>query len=159
MSNVSTETEDRAKKQARIQFEAIAEMVNRLNHAEGACGYDTGVCTEGAEGGDTGKEVAAYHDVDAAREAIEEDPLTVEVRSAWHRPSADEHDKQSAEYNILLCWGGPAVRIIGELDEHCEPDSAQLQYQDWFTPWEDYPLTLAEEKTLIDYARVFSFGE
>jgi hypothetical protein len=28
-----------------------------------------------------------------------------------------------------------------------------LQYQDWFTEWMDYPLTDAEEQTVITYAR------
>ena len=151
MSNVSTQTDDRAKEQAGTQLAHIGGLVRRLRHIEEM---------EEDEAHDAHcKEDEAYHDPDAAQEAIAEDPLTVEVRSAWHRPSADDHDKRPAEYNILLCWGGPAVRIIGELDGHGEPDSARLEYQDWFRPWEEYPLTLAEAQTLIEYARVFSFGE
>jgi hypothetical protein len=49
------------------------------------------------------------------------------------------------------------VQIIGTLDEHNQPDSATLQFQDWFTEWMDYPLTDTEEETLIKYAQQFSF--
>ncbi len=38
-----------------------------------------------------------------------------------------------------------------------QPDSARLQYQDWFTEWIDYPLTDAEEETLMKYAQQLYF--
>ena len=48
-------------------------------------------------------------------------------------------------------------RVAGTLDDSNQPDSAKLQYQDWFTEWTDYPLTDAEEETVITYAQQFSF--
>jgi hypothetical protein len=158
MSNSSTATEDRAKAQARLQFEAIAEMVKRLHHAKGECGYDTGACQEGADGGDTWKDAAEYHDWEKAREAIDEDPLSIEVRTGWFNP-CQEAQGELAEYHILLCWGGPAVRIIGELGRGSTPETARLEYQDWFTPWEAYPLSPDQEEILLDYARDFYYGE
>jgi len=76
------------------------------------------------------------------------------VRSDWHTPG-DTAD--AGEYKILLCWGGPSVQILGVLDEHRQPYSAVLQYQDWFTEWMDYPLTDAEEQMLVMYAQQFYF--
>ena len=72
------------------------------------------------------------HDEDTAREAITDDVLSVEVRTDWHTVGAVEACKPT-HYKILLCWGGPAVQIIGTLDAYNQPDSAKLQYQDWFT--------------------------
>ena len=48
-------------------------------------------------------------------------------------------------------------QIVGTLDDANAPDSAKLQYQDWFTEWTNYPLTDAEEETLIKYAQQFYF--
>ena len=60
---------------------------------------------------------------------------------------------------ILLCTGGPAVRIVGDLNEHGEPDTARIEYQDWFTYWERLPIKREQEDLLLDYARCFYFGE
>jgi hypothetical protein len=49
------------------------------------------------------------------------------------------------------------VQIIGTLDDANQPCSARLQYQDWFTEWEDYWLMEDEEETLMKYAQQFSF--
>ena len=93
-------------------------------------------------------------DEDDAREAILEDALSVEVRSDWHTPRDFGAD---TEYCILLSTGGPAVRIVGDLNQWKEPVSATLQVQDWGTPWTDY--READEDTLLQYANCFYFGE
>ena len=62
-------------------------------------------------------------------------------------------------YKILLCWGGPAVQIVGTLDQYNQPDNAQLQHQDWFTEWTNYPLTHDDQQTLITYVQQFSFDQ
>lgn len=71
-------------------------------------------------------------DADDARQRIEEDPLSLEVRSGWQTPG---EELQAEEFCLLLTTGGPAVRIIGDVDEHGELSRPQLQVQDWFTPW------------------------
>ena len=45
------------------------------------------------------------------------------------------------QFEILLSWGGPSVRILGELDRGsvawqagCRPI---IQHQDWFVPWSE----------------------
>jgi hypothetical protein len=98
-----------------------------------------------------------YGSAEEAREAIEQDPLSVEVRSDWVEPGAE---MTAAEFCILLCTGGPAVRIVGELDDHKQPDRAWVEYQDWFTPWREYHGEHAPSQgTLLAYCRCFYFGE
>ena len=97
-------------------------------------------------------------DDEEERERIPESVLSVEVRSDWHTPG-DPAAANLAEYRILLGTGGPAAQIVGELDEYRQPTNAKYQYQDWFKPWTDAQLTDEEEKTLLEYANQFYFGE
>lgn len=90
-------------------------------------------------------------------ERICEDALSVEVRSDWHTLGGTEGNTPS-EYQILLCWGGPACRIIGDL-EYCEPLTAHIEHQDWGTKWTEYPISGEDEDIVLDYARCFYFGE
>lgn len=98
-------------------------------------------------------EAGEHSDEDSAREAIQEDPLEVQVRSDWESPGAP---LEAVEFMILLCTGGPAVRIRGELNRG-EPCRAWLEYQDWGTPWTQW--FGASSETLCDYASNFFFGE
>ena len=92
-------------------------------------------------------------DQDQARERIEEDALSVEVRSGWVTPGSEMTPE---DFAILLTTGGPAVRIRGELDEHSEPYRAWLEVQDWGKPWTQY--YPADQDTLLTYARCFYFA-
>lgn len=124
---------DRAKEQARAQIESIVEMVKAL---------------------DLGTEA----DRDEARQRIQEDPLSVQIRSGWYDPGSK--DRQPEEFCILLCTGGPAVRIVGELSQHCEPDAARIEFQDWGTPWEEFYISEETERmALLQYCQQFYFGE
>lgn len=73
-------------------------------------------------------------DADDARQRIEEDPLSIEYRSDWQ----DNKDELVAsEVCILLTTGGPAVRIIADLEDGTI-SSPRLEVQDWGTPWTHY---------------------
>ena len=135
-----------ARQQAQAQFESIREMVQVLEaHA-----------------------VGHTSEANSARDRIQEAALSVQVRSAWHTPG-EEAGQHPAEYEILLCTGGPAVRIVGELSEHCEPETARIEMQDWFLPWTEYrPLITLQGETACDpdaqdvllaYARCFWYGD
>jgi hypothetical protein len=92
-------------------------------------------------------------DEDDAREVIQQDPLEVQVRSDWTNPG---DPLEASEFMILLCTGGPAVRIVGELNRG-EPCRAWLEYQDWGTGWTQW--FGARSETLCEYASNFFFGE
>lgn len=64
---------------------------------------------------------------------------------------------QADRFELLLTTGGPAVRIVGELDGSKEPDRAWLEVQDWGEPWTQY--FPADQDTLLAYCRCYYFGE
>jgi hypothetical protein len=144
-----------AKEQAAAQYQSIVEMLSALD-----CDYDRlEELREDAE--ETNEEfqtlISEAGDCtsrEAAEERIQEDPLSIEVRSDWVTPG---EDMTPSEFQILLCAGGPAVRIRGELDEYREPCRAWIEYQDWGTPWTQY--FDASQDTLLQYAQQFYFGE
>lgn len=94
-------------------------------------------------------------DRDDAETRIHEDPLSIQVRSDWE-DSAESFT--ASEFQILLSTGGPATRIMGELDANGEPCRAWLEVQDWFKPWTEYHVSGGMD-TLLTYARCFSFGQ
>jgi hypothetical protein len=125
---------------ARGWLESMREMIEAIGAAE-----------------ESGDEQAT----DRAREALQESPLSVLVRNGWHTPgSGEEEGRSPQEYEILLSTGGPALRVVGDLDQHCTPDDEPcLEWQDWGTPWTVFPLTEAERDTVCTFARQFWFGE
>lgn len=95
-------------------------------------------------------------DADTCRERIEESPLSVQVRDGWKSAGAESEGPE--EFEILLSTGGPALRIVGNLDQHCQPTRARLEYQDWGTPWTEMILGSDDYDTLLKWASVFYFG-
>ena len=134
---MTTET-DHARDNAHAWAQTIADMVRALETCEDRDGAD------------------------AAMEAIQEAPLSVEVRSGWHDPV---RVPVAVEYQILLSYGGPSLRIIGQLDGYAQPETAALEYQDWGTPWTRYHPPLAEplfdshNADVLTFAQQFYFGE
>jgi hypothetical protein len=124
-------TDDRAVSQACLQLQAIRELVAVYQTVH--------------EKGDDDSE---------ALEEIYGNALSVSVRSDWQTAGSR---LEPGEYQILLSTGGPACRIVGDLDGD-EPTTARLEHQDWFTPWQELSTSAAEQEALIDYARFFSFG-
>jgi len=98
-------------------------------------------------------EIGPCESREEAEQRIQEDALEVQVRSGWHEPGDSEAEPE--ELYILLCTGGPAVRIRGELNSG-EPDRAWIEYQDWLEPWKRFFGT--EQAVLLAYCREFFFG-
>jgi hypothetical protein len=164
-----TETRDeRSEQQAQAQLASIREMVAALE-----CDYDRlhelRDEREGLEeerNWENAQELAELEEAagesesqEQARERIEEDPLSVQVRSGWYSPGAGEDDRKPEQFEILLCTGGPACRIVGELNEHGEPVRAWIEHQDWGTPWTEYFPDDTGRQALLTYAACFYFGE
>lgn len=177
---MTTKTDNHAEEQAAAQYSSIVRMLAAV-----ACDYDRlqelrderEELTEAVKDAETDNHAEALEaliqwetdnaeelaeledaagdctDEDAARDNIQEDPLEVQVRSDWTNPG---ETLEAGEFMILLCTGGPAVRIVGELDRGT-PCRAWLEYQDWGTPWTQ--LFGAKSDTLCEYAANFFFGE
>jgi hypothetical protein len=143
------------KEQAKAQLANIRELVAALTLLETRTGGPVTIDGE------------TFDDEDKVRERIEETPLSVLVRSDWfesHILSDDSPHTRGlvyispAEFEILLCTGGPAVRIVGGLDRG-QPDTVHLQWSEWGVPWTDYPLTRQEEEDVLEFAGCFYYGE
>ena len=93
---------------------------------------------------------------DEAVQSVMDDALSVEIRTDWHAPG---DCSEPTEFRILLCTGGPAVQIRGEMNQYAEPCHAWLEYQDWFTPWTERTNREGDQDALLTYARCFYFGE
>lgn len=96
------------------------------------------------------------HFEDAAQEAIQNDPLSIEVRSGWQEIGSV---LSASEFRILLCTGGPSVAIIGDLDSCNMPYNPRIIYQDWGTEWQELPLSDEYRDDLQYYCNQFYFGE
>ena len=96
-----------------------------------------------------------YNQQNELRESILNSPLSVQFRSGWH--SSVDDDIVPEEFKILLSWGGPALRVIGELDDY-GPVNPKLQFQDWGTPWTDFEITEDQQKALNWFCNCFYFG-
>jgi hypothetical protein len=135
-----------AESSGRASLEAIREMVENLRKAR-----------------EQRDEDEFYGDSDhpslaEAQQAIDEDPLSIEVRHGWKGVGGE--DEGPEEYRILLTTGGPAVRIRGKLDQYCQPeDDIYLEVQDWFIPWRAIDLETEDREVLREYARCFYYGD
>lgn len=94
------------------------------------------------------EQAAGCSDSDEALELLEENPLSVRYRSDWE---SDPADLVPTEFEILLCTGGPAVRIHGEIGSYGTPSRAWVEYQDWGTPWTELP---TYQGTALEYAQL-----
>ena len=99
-------------------------------------------------------EAAESEDMSDIMDRITEMPLSVCVRSGWQQPGVN--DQSPEDYELLMGTGGPAVRIYGRLDEHGRPRSAELQGQNWFTPWERTTVD-QDEVVLLNFAGYFYY--
>ena len=157
---MTNRTENHAEEQAAAQYSSIVDMLASVE-----CDYDRlQELRDSAEAledltDEEREELAELEaaagdctDEEDARQRIQEDPLSVEVRSDWASPG---EELTAGEFQILLCTGGPAVRIMGELDGGT-PCRAWLEYQDWGTSWTQY--FEARSETLCQYASHFFFG-
>jgi hypothetical protein len=158
--------DNRARQLAEAALREIVLQVERLEHARECSDNENCEATDAAvfaglnfqyDGtqSPTAEEREEYHNEESAREDIEQSDYGVEVRSDWVSPG---EAFEASEYTILLAGGGPALRIIGDLDNGT-PCTARLEYQDWFTPWEEYfGEEVQDREALLNFASQFYFG-
>ena len=97
-----------------------------------------------------------YEKQEEIKENILNSALSVEFRSGW---TSNPNELEIEEFKILLTWGGPALRVIGELNQYKEPENIKMQYQDWGTFWTDFEITEEQQKALNWFSSCFYFGE
>lgn len=174
---------DSSKSQAKAQVESIVEMVAALN-----CDYDrlaelretyADLQSEAADDTNVVKDEAQealkeweedyleelnellqaagdFENEDDASQRIDEYPLSIQVRSGWVTPG---EEMEAEDFEILLCTGGPAVRIIGALDQYHQPESAHVEHNDWYEPWSLFTETTEEQdEAILAYCSHFYFG-
>tara|TARA_Y100000401_G_C8251555_1_gene188432 strand:+ start:95 stop:517 length:423 start_codon:yes stop_codon:yes gene_type:complete len=92
------------------------------------------------------------------RENVINSALSVEFRSGWYSELYDRvRIGEPAEFKILISWGGPALRVIGEIEENFAINP-KLQYQGWGTPWTDFKITENQQDALNWFCNCFYFG-
>lgn len=123
-------SDNHAYDQALAQIASIRDMVERLQSDD--------------------EETADQASID-----INDDPLSIEIRTDWHLPGPSA---PAAEYRIVLCTGGPHVEIQGDLDDHKQPETAMIVYKDWGTS-DSMTLSGEELQDVLTYARQFWYGE
>ena len=94
-------------------------------------------------------------EIEQTRESILNSALSVEFRSGW---STNPEELEIEEFKILLSWGGPALRVIGDLDQYKQPENIKMQFQDWGTPWTDFEITESQQKALNWFCDIFYCG-
>ena len=134
-------------------FAMDAENWDRLENLREAV-TDESTADDVAELARVSQDLEEFHDADHAREAAEQSVLSVEVRSGWEQVG---RPMVPSEFMILLSCGGPALRIVGMLDDCSEPYDARLEYQDWGTSWTEY--ADIDSNVLDAFCSVFYFGE
>ncbi|MFN7817779.1 MAG: hypothetical protein ACK5OQ_16240 [Burkholderiales bacterium] len=155
-----------AKNQAKAQVESIVAMVAALN-----CDYDRLEELRGLKGlshddtaitADALEELAELEETagdceseEDARQRIEEDPLSIEVRSGWGNIG---EKLKPEEFRILLCTGGPHVELQGDLDNYLQPSRVRVIYTNLGESCEYFPDDY-ERDALLTYCRQFYFGE
>ena len=132
-----------AKNQAKAQVESIVSLIQYL-----AWDWD-GLAD------DEIPEDSEYNCRDDVYQAIQEKPLSVEVRSGWE---SSFHSFTVDEFRILLCWGGPSVEIRGEIGLRGEPENVKVFYTDWDSSGE-YVLSDEEREAVTEFCQQFYFGE
>lgn len=95
---------------------------------------------------------------EAIEQQIQEMPLSVQVRSEWYTPG--QENVIPSEFEILLSTGGPATRIVGELDAWGQATNCRVQARDWWQPWTNgYTPTSWEQERLVSFCNSFYFAD
>lgn len=129
--------------QAEAQVQAIVEYMAAYRESLNAPG---GEITTAAWDG----EVETL-DSDSILTRLYENAL--EVRR-WN-PDDDGEGVPDWDWMILLCTGGPAVRLVVRVDGRWSmPAEVRLQHSDWFEGWTDTAMSDDEEDAALSYSRI-----
>ena len=97
-----------------------------------------------------------FRDASVIQERMQEGALSVEVRDDWYVPGGK--DGGPTEFRVLVSTGGPAFRIIGDLDQNGQPTDVRAEHQDWGTLWIEVELSNEEQEAVDWFAGLFYYG-
>ena len=132
-----------AKNQAKAQVESIVSLIQYLK-------WDWDGLAD-----DELPHPLDYQSREEVEQAIDETPLSVEVRSNW---ASSYHSFEADEFRIILCTGGPHVEIRGDVGLYGEPENVKVFYADWSERGE-YVLSDEEREAVQQFCQQFYFGE
>jgi hypothetical protein len=98
-----------------------------------------------------------FKDATELTDWLQEGALSVEIRDGWY--TSGDKSGGPEEFKILVSTGGPAFRIIGELDQYNQPSNVRAEHQDWGTPWIEVELSNEEQEAVDWFAGLFYYGE
>ncbi len=136
MSDQQKDPNEHAIANARAWMESIREQVAKMSAADDAEDYDA---------------------AEEVRSEIMESPLSVQVRTGWFSPG-QQADACAEEFEVLLTTGGPALRLVGDLDRDTA-SNARLEWQEWGTPWTEYRTTEEDDEAISTWLACMYFGE
>ena len=85
--------------------------------------------------------------------ATQKAPRAVLVRGGWHVPGDKD---EIEEYCIQISSEWPAVRLVGKLNRHNEPETAVVEFLDFGEKWSVFRwATINEITALLAYAQRF----
>jgi len=93
-------------------------------------------------------------DGDEKWDAASERPLSVLFRSGWS--SGPEWTVDGGEVEILLGTGGPAVRIMADIDGKKGIVNPRIEAQNWGIPWTECTATGEQAVALRAFASHFN---
>jgi len=93
-------------------------------------------------------------DGDEKWDAAAERPLSVLFRSGWS--SGSEFVADGGQCEILLGTGGPAVRIMADIDGKKGIVNPRVEAQNWGVPWTECKATGDQEKALRAFVAHFN---
>ena len=99
-------------------------------------------------------DIKDFDSQDELRENVLNSALSIQFRSGWE---THYENFKAKEFEILLSWGGPALRVIGEITDYGSKNP-KIQFQDWGTPWTDFEITEDQQDALNWFCNCFYFG-
>ena len=132
---MSEDTRKDADRQAHAQVEYIQELL---------------AAQTAISDGETAELDGYKVDEEGVMAAICENPLDSSyTRESYEDGEEDEEDPITG-FTVLLCTGGPAVRIVGDLYAGVE-SNVRVESQGWFIPWQRIALSASEQDAVNWY--------
>jgi len=133
-------------------------MKDELSHSKACIIYEVNdICRKHKEYHNLKNSDLFEQDAENIIDQLHELPASVQVRSGWTDLVSQKFTPE--EFKIELSGGGPATRIIGELDNYGEVWSVKAQHQHWGIPWTDLVLDDQQTIAVTWFASLFYYGQ